>query len=412
MKRRWKITFGLLTRLIGMSVITVFAVLVMIAVNLKGRKVQQSSGAEGLDAKPALVSVMELVPEDVKITKKYSGTIRPFERYVHSFKTPGRVKELGKNKDDQEFDEGDRVEAGMVLAKLDTNLLQAQRAELVVAQEYAKAELELAGNLKQTKSISDTEFNRRNNDLKIATARLATIDEQIKDGVLRAEVNGVISKRMIKRGESVNVGQTVFEVIQIDRVKLVVGVPESRVRRIIKRKESPNKATAFVQMIGRENAELSELELTGSVFRIGQTSDDKSGLFEVEILLDNASGLLRPGMIGISRIVVDEFKGYRVPVDAAFFRENEVYVFAVDTYSAIAKEMEEQNKESQKKQGTKQSRSPEEPVARKHVFAPKDFEIQGNELVIRKIEPAAEKIIVGGHRRLVHGRGIQLVLPN
>ena len=222
----------------------------------------------------------------------------------------------------------------------------------------------------------------------------------------------MISKRMIKRGESVNVGQTVFEVIQIDRVKLVVGVPESRVRRIIKRKESPNKATAFVQMIGRENAELSELELTGSVFRIGQTSDDKSGLFEVEILLDNASGLLRPGMIGISRIVVDEFKGYRVPVDAAFFRENEVYVFAVDTYSAIAKEMEEQNKESQKKQGTKQSRSPEEPVARKHVFAPKDFEIQGNELVIRKIEPAAEKIIVGGHRRLVHGRGIQLVLPN
>lgn len=400
----------MISRIIGMSVITVFAVLVMIAVNLKGRQIKQTAANDGVENKPALVSVLEIESEPVKIIEKYSGTIRPFERFLLSFKTAGQVVELGKNATGKELDEGDRVREGQILAKLDVSLLEAQKAELVVRRNFARLEFEKANVLRQQEgAISDTEYNVKKTELDSAEARLKTIQTQIDDGFLRSKVAGVISKRMIMSGESVGLGVPVFEIIQAEQVKLLVGVPESRIHRMIERRAAGHALEAEVQLIGQPNLTIENEPIIGAVHLISETSDDKSGLFEVEILLDNAQRRLRPGMIAIAKIVVDRFDGFRIPADAVFVRDNEAFVFVVGQPSDEPAEGDD-SIESQDNTNDSAAVSAEFEVAIKHVFQ-HGYEFQDDDVVVKVLPESARRVIVGGQRRLVENRRVKVVNP-
>ena len=73
-KKKFDFPLAWVGRIVGMSAITILAVLVMIAVNLKGRTITQSSDDDA-NSKLAVVSILALRPEPIEITEKYSGTI-------------------------------------------------------------------------------------------------------------------------------------------------------------------------------------------------------------------------------------------------------------------------------------------------------------------------------------------------
>ena len=421
-KFQW--TLAVFGRFIGMTMITVFAILVMIAVNLKGRRIEQTAGGASSDNRETLVSIREVHSTPIEIVDKYSGTLRPFERFSLSFKMAGRVIELGTNSREEELDEGDEIRVGQVLARLDTRLLAAQKAELLVSRDFARLEFEKARELRQTQgAISDTQFNLKKSELDVANAKLKTLELQIEDGVLRSPVSGVISKRMFQAGESVNLGQSVFEVIQVDQLKLVVGIPESKVHRLIKPRTPASEILAYVKLVGQPFGDRSDGQLMGKVDLVSEASDDKSGLFEVEILLDNRARRLRPGMIAIARIVVDEFEGFEIPADAVFVRQGETFVFVVQD-SAVPKTVAGEGRTdappTEVAVGTGRALASvtvgggnlKTGYAHKHVFQPAEFEFQGESLVARGLPTSSRRIIVGGHRRLVEGRPVRVVDPD
>ena len=198
---RFPFKFSVLARVVSMTVITIFAALLMIAINLKPRKIEQEQSETDQADQSANVSLMLVKPGTRKISKRFSGIIKPFERYQLSFKTTGRIVELGVNKNGKPLDEGDRVEAGALLAKLDTRLLNAQKKELEASRDYAKAEYDKAALLRQgSGAISESEFNRRKSEFDIAEAKLDILKSQMEDAVLKSEVAGIISKRLAKPG--------------------------------------------------------------------------------------------------------------------------------------------------------------------------------------------------------------------
>ena len=67
----------------------------------------------------------------------------------------------------------------------------------------------------------------------------------------------------------------------------------------------------------------------GEVYRISETADDKTGLFEVEILLNNQDERLKPGQIALAKIVIDELTAFRLPIDCVLFRGETPYFYAV-----------------------------------------------------------------------------------
>ncbi|MCA9258960.1 MAG: hypothetical protein KDA61_07160, partial [Planctomycetales bacterium] len=69
--------------------------------------------------------------------------------------------------------------------------------------------------------------------------------------------------------------------------------------------------------------------LQGEIYRIAETADPQTSLFEVEIRLSNAQRLLRPGMVATARIVTQRLPGYRLPIESVIFRQKEAYAFTV-----------------------------------------------------------------------------------
>ena len=152
-KKKFDFPLAWVGRIVGMSAITILAVLVMIAVNLKGRTITQSSDDDA-NSKLAVVSILALRPEPIQITEKYSGTIRPLERFQLSFKTTGRIRSLGSNENGETLDSGDIVKTGQLIAQMDTDLLLAQKAEIEAMIDFAQGEFDRAWNFGNNKAQS------------------------------------------------------------------------------------------------------------------------------------------------------------------------------------------------------------------------------------------------------------------
>jgi HlyD family secretion protein len=176
-------------------------------------------------------------------------------------KYPGRLAEVLA-------DEGDTVEAGQVLARIDTSALEAQlreaEAQIVAAQDTRKvaqtqidarkADYEFAArqSKRSTSLIPAGAVSQREADADTArmlstraelagaqaeaTRTLATIDAaqatadrlkaEIKDAVLVAPIRGRVEKRLAEPGETVGAGGRVLSVSDLSDVYMYVFLPE------------------------------------------------------------------------------------------------------------------------------------------------------------------------------------------
>ena len=417
-----------IARMFALLLVTVFAVAVMVASGgrwwgLLGQRAEEPDTAdEQLELTPAPVAVRRLEPETIELAETWSGMIRPFERFTFAFESAGRIETLGKDDAGAELDIGARVTQGQVLAVLDQRILLARKEEAHARLELAQDELRRVRDLHQRTpgAVSEVEMRQRETDVIVTQAQAAQAEKELEDSTLRSTIDGVISRRFVKPGESVNPRQAVFEVVQVDRVLLVVGVPQSRIARLVARQREIERrrreADRLTRVGGAPDHDREDLQfkvyvtpagnnvfrpqtepLIGEVYRIGETSDDKTGLFEVEVLLDNRDGRLRPGQIALARIVTDRRTAYRLESSSAVFRENRAYLYTVQAPGNRAP-----------------SASTNESTAanlRAGVFAlqPGNYVEQGFELIVFELPPEHRTVIVSGQHRLVDGRLVEIV---
>ena len=228
-------------RLAALILVTVFAGAVMYTTGFKSTpngSIESSGKAATRTIAAAPVVVSELHTQPIEILDVYSGMIQPFERYSVAFEIPGRIMELGQTAGGADLDDGDPVHDGQVLALMDQRILKARVQETRAILEQAQQELDRAKQLRNRRGqvITETEFQRRVTELAVAEAQFATAEKNLEDATLISPCNGRIAKRLVNTGESITMHQPAFEIVEVNRLLLVVGVPESRVRELENRK--------------------------------------------------------------------------------------------------------------------------------------------------------------------------------
>ncbi|MEX1042815.1 MAG: efflux RND transporter periplasmic adaptor subunit [Pirellulaceae bacterium] len=414
-------------RFMSLAVVTLFAVAVML---VSGGKVTwwkaeesppvTSEVAEDQSVMPVLTQPVKR--ESIQIIDSYAGMIEPWERFNLSFQVAGQIESLGKNENDQPLDVGDLVTQGQILAQLDQRILTARRNEAAATLENADVEYQRLVNLRQRSpgSVSETNLQQASTQHAVAKAILDVADKNLEDSILRAPVDGVISSRMLNPGEAVNMHQQVFEVVQVDKVLLTLGVPESRIVPIQQRFNAMRQAGVTpemaIQQLTTEDERLFKVQvqrygsgsqlqdstreqLTGVVHRISETADGRSGLFRVQVVLDNPQRLLKPGVVAKADLVIDQWEGYRLPIESVIFRDDGTFVY-------LAKEQKPSGSDSMKLVGVHSDHTKE--------FIAQEWKLtyfieQGRELVIRDLPQDQEQLIVRGQHRLTDGRKIQVM---
>lgn len=283
------------------------------------------SSAESKDGKDGkreeqAVAVETALAQRQSITASYSGTA-PLEARGEAqvvAKTSGVLLSLLA-------EEGDRVKAGQVLARIDPERprLELQRNEAMLRK--LEAEYRRAQELFERKLLAAEAHERIRFDLDTQRAAYEMAKLELSYTNIVAPFDGVVAQRMAKEGNLIQVNQAMFKVVDTSRLEAVLNVPERELATL--------KAGQTVAL--RVDA-APGVAFDGAIDRVSPVVDAASGTFRVVAAFSDASGVLKPGMFGRVEVVYDErAQALSVPREALIEGEGVPAVFVVREGRAV-----------------------------------------------------------------------------
>jgi RND family efflux transporter MFP subunit len=199
--------------------------------------------------------------------------------------TGGVVKQRLVNK-------GDVVRKGQLLLKLDDAVQRTQLANAQTQLAYAKDLYQRRKNLWDQKIGTEVDLINAKNSVDQATDQIKVLQEQLDYTNVYADIDGIVDDITVKVGEmfSASNSQAQLRLINTDRMKVVVDVPEMYQERV--KVGTPVKITL---------PGLNNREVTGVVHVTGKTINTGSRSFSVEIRLP-ASKDVRANQVAIVKL--------------------------------------------------------------------------------------------------------------
>ncbi len=213
---------------------------------------------------------------------------------------------------------GQRVRAGQVLVRLDSDRSRLQAAQSNAQVRKLEANYNRALELSKRQLVSANDIDQLKYDLENARAvnRLANLEVSYAN--VTAPISGVIAERSIKPGNFVQINTPIFRIVDISRLEATLNVPE---RELATLKAGQPVALTVDALPGQR--------FEGRVDRIAPVIDSGSGTFRVVCSFD-AGEQLQPGMFGRLRIDYDQrADALVVPRSALLDDENDPAVFVV-----------------------------------------------------------------------------------
>ena len=217
-------------------------------------------------------------------------------------------------------DEGDRVKAGQIVARLDREQerLELRQAKAVLDKlenEFARME-----ELYNKKLISRDEYDRVRFDLESQRATIELSELQLSYTDVRSPLSGVISERMVKVGNLIQLHQPMFRVDDFDPLLAVLYVPERELSTLEIGQEA---VMTFDALPGDE--------FVGKLKRISPVVDPETGTFKVTVEIPAPDPRLKPGLFGRVNVVHDVHDNViAVPKDALIIEDRGTYVYVVE----------------------------------------------------------------------------------
>lgn len=269
-------------------------------------------------APPATVRIDQARSEPLETWRESTGEIRASRRSVLAAEEEGLVAEVLVR-------EGDRVESGQVIARLDDQraTLELRRAEAFLESvkaveaerealvDNARRDLERVQQTFDRGGGNEREIDQARTDLRAAEARLAAsradvvlngvlVDlakTRVDDMIVRAPFSGRIVRRGAEAGQWLGAGDPVAELVSLERVEAWIDVPERLIGRL-------------TQDNGRVRVRITATgdEVEAERYTIVPDADTRSRLFPVRVVLANEQERFRPGMsvIGLTPTGVTE----------------------------------------------------------------------------------------------------------
>jgi membrane fusion protein (multidrug efflux system) len=197
-----------------------------------------------------------------------------------------------------DFEEGGIVQAGDAMLHLDDTELQAQLAQVEARFELARLNVERSGNLSESRTIPQSEYDRARSEFAAAEAERRLLRTRLDRTVLRAPFDGTAGSRTISPGDYVTPSVVITTVNDLSRLKVDFQVPERFLAKV--RPGSMVRATVRSTLTGEATA------MAGRVYFVSSTIDRLTRSFEVKALLDDPDSSLRPGMFANISLVLDE----------------------------------------------------------------------------------------------------------
>ena len=283
----------------------------------------------------AKVKVVEIIPVPFTDILVLPGTAKAYEDIDLASKLSGVIEWIGPK-------EGGRVKKGEKLLQVEVKSVETRVSDARARYEQALKDYERAKKLHEENIISKNQLDDAQTTLETSKASLDSASVQLDDGTLYSPISGVLDRLDVDRGEYINPGQTVMKIVDIDKVYIELPVPEKDILYFEKGQKVDLEISMPRQSPSCPNPKEIDGEIQcwfeGNIDFVSMTAEPSTRTYTVKVLVDNATGILRPGMIVRAHLIRRELQdAIAVPFFTIIDRENGKAVFVVEDGVARAR---------------------------------------------------------------------------
>jgi membrane fusion protein (multidrug efflux system) len=272
----------------------------------------EKQGGPPPDAKIPVVTHV-IMPERFTEQLTTTATLAARESVIVKSEMEGRVISI-------EFTEGQRVEAGSPMFRLDSEKIIEALREAEARFTLAEARRNRAEEMFRARVISAQEYDAAESDYKALQAAVELSRKQLEDCVIKAPFAGIAGERYVSPGQVVGRLAPLGSVYDIDAVNAEFRVPERFAS-----------AIELGQEIAFQTPAVPDTTFTGRVFFISPALDVTTRTLLVKAEIVNSDGRLRPGMFGVMRHPIRDHENALVVPDIAIMRRGDkAFVYVVN----------------------------------------------------------------------------------
>ena len=297
MTRRWtrrRLTAGI----VGLLVVA--AIGGSVAMRIAKKNADAGGKAAPVTLEFAASDLVRVEPHALSRWLPVSGALQPVRQATVKAKVSGDVRQITVR-------EGEAVQAGQLLARIDTADLEAKLIERSGALESAKAQLALAEKTRATNRtllkqsfISQNAFDNSESSYNVALGAVKSAEAQVqiarnalRDAVATSPLTGTVAKRHVQPGEKVAFDSPLVTVVDLKDMELQAAVPAVDVPEL--------KIGDAVELVIDG---FGERRFTGRVERINPATEPGTRAILVYVGIPNANRMLRGGMFATGRIAL------------------------------------------------------------------------------------------------------------
>jgi len=218
------------------------------------------------------------------------------------------------------IEEGEYVKAGQILARLDKDRLSLEVAQAVADLNKLKQEYRRNVELHERGLVSEGAFENLRYDMEALDAAYRLAQLELDYSEIRAPIDGVVSERLIKLGNTVMSGAPVFRITDGSSLIAYLYVPQSDLSHF----NVDQTAELLLDALPGEAFE-------AKVLRISPRIDPKTGTFRVTLSVNQGNSSLRAGMFGRVQVAYDVHQdALLVPSEAVLAEDSDSAVYVVE----------------------------------------------------------------------------------
>lgn len=302
--------------------------------------IRPASKSSRPEPRPPVVSTAIADRQPVSQFINCLGTVTAFNNVVVRSRVDGELVEVL-------FKEGEMVEAGQVMAKVDPRLFEAARDQAkgqlqrdVAALDLARLSFERAKNLAAGETLSEQErdqleaaFKQSQAVVEVDRAALANAELQLEYCTILAPISGRIGLRVLDQGNIVqaNDPRGLAVIAQLQPISILFPIPQDEIPRVQKQLVTASTVPVFAYDRSFQN-QLAE----GTLTAIDNQVDPTTGTLRLKANFENADGALFPNQFVNVRLLVRRWEDAIVVPSSAVQRGADfLYVYVVQEDSTV-----------------------------------------------------------------------------
>jgi membrane fusion protein, multidrug efflux system len=302
--------WSILPRLVLVGMIVIIVVLFMTISKKKDSIAADKAAAVSKERPPVNSVIYPLELSAIRDRINLPGTIEPWTSLELLARIDGFVTEVL-------VEEGDEVEKGQVLAKIDDDDYKIALQRATAAYTLAKANYERDKKVFDKGVIPEAQLDTTKTTMLTAKADLDDASLRLSRCTIKAPINGIIRRLDAEEGLLLSIADPVAQILKIDKVKAIIGIPESDVS-----------AVRELEKIDVTIQALDNRIITAKKHFLSSSPQTTARLYTMELEIDNSSRDILPGMFVRADIVKQKIDDtITIPFYSVITRNDEQFVF-------------------------------------------------------------------------------------